>query len=186
MSSVEIVEVINAMRGPGKAELRHDHFMAKVAGHPGIAHPNFRGGYFDPNGQERPCYYLPKREAELMVMSEIFPSLGNRWKCSSLAVATQTIPSSYRFPDWKGNKSHSQRNYMKESLRRNAAQKAKTPAPAPQKAATAAPAARHWSAPDPVASTPYKPAPAAQKPKQSGLDKNMVALLAKSTTRDHR
>ncbi len=70
MSSVEIVEVINAMRGPGKAELRHDHFMEKLRGHPGINHPNFRGVYFDPKGEQRPCYYLPKREAELMVMSE--------------------------------------------------------------------------------------------------------------------
>jgi len=70
MSSVEIVEVINAMRGPGKAELRHADFMEKVRTHPGISERNFSFTYFDPNGQERPCYYLPKREAELMVMSE--------------------------------------------------------------------------------------------------------------------
>ena len=70
MSSVEIVEVINAMRAPGKAELRHDNFMVKVEGHPGITHLNFQGSYFDPTGRELKCYYLPKREAELMVMSE--------------------------------------------------------------------------------------------------------------------
>jgi UTP-glucose-1-phosphate uridylyltransferase len=65
-----IVDVINQLRGPDKAELRHADSMMKVERHPGIAQRNFSGGYFDPNGQERPCYYLPKREAELMVMSE--------------------------------------------------------------------------------------------------------------------
>jgi len=62
-----IVEVINSLRGPGKAELRHATFMEKVREHPGIAQQNFLSGYLDPNGQQRPCYYLPKREAELMV-----------------------------------------------------------------------------------------------------------------------
>jgi anti-repressor protein len=70
MSSVEIVEVINKLRAPGQAELRHATFMEKVCNHPGIAGQNFLSGYFDPNGQQRPCYYLPKREAELMVMAE--------------------------------------------------------------------------------------------------------------------
>lgn len=64
MCSVEIVDVINALRGPGKAELAHDNFMKKIVAHPGIAHVNFYGGYFDPNKQQRPCYYLPKREAD--------------------------------------------------------------------------------------------------------------------------
>ncbi|MFC5511306.1 hypothetical protein ACFPOU_09230 [Massilia jejuensis] len=45
MSSVEIVEVINAMRGPGKAEMRHDNFIAKLEAHPGITHLNFQGSY---------------------------------------------------------------------------------------------------------------------------------------------
>ena len=70
MSSVEIVDVINAMRGPGKAELRHDTFLLKVDGHPGINRQNFLGVYSDAKGETRRCYYLPKREAELMVMSE--------------------------------------------------------------------------------------------------------------------
>jgi hypothetical protein len=67
---VEIVDVINAMRTTGKPILRHDNFMAKVAGHPGINGLNFQGVYSDAKGETRPCYYLPKREAELMVMSE--------------------------------------------------------------------------------------------------------------------
>lgn len=70
MSSVEIVEVINQLRSPGKAELRHDTFLLKVDGHPGITHQNFLGSYSDPSGRSVRCYYLPKREAELMVMSE--------------------------------------------------------------------------------------------------------------------
>jgi hypothetical protein len=67
---VEIVEVINAMRGPGKAELAHSDFMKKVERHPGIAAGNFSGSYSAGNGKQERCYYLPKREAELMVMSE--------------------------------------------------------------------------------------------------------------------
>lgn len=70
MSSVEIVDVINAMRGPGKAELRHDDFLRKLRTHPGINARNFSGFYVGGNGKQEPCYYLPKREAELMVMSE--------------------------------------------------------------------------------------------------------------------
>jgi len=70
MSSVELVELINAMREPDKAEMRHDHFMAKVERHQGIDAPKFRGVYKGGNGQDRPCFHLPKRECELMVMSE--------------------------------------------------------------------------------------------------------------------
>ena len=76
MSSVEIVDVINAMRGPGKAELRHDDFLRKLRTHPGIEARNFSGFYVGGNGKQEPCYYLPKREAELMVMSEVFPKSG--------------------------------------------------------------------------------------------------------------
>lgn len=69
MSSVEIVDVINQLRPAGSAELAHSDFIKKIERHPGIAHPNFRGSYFDSTGREVKCYYLPKREAELMVMS---------------------------------------------------------------------------------------------------------------------
>lgn len=75
MSSLEIVDVINEERraeaaGGEFTVLRHDHFMAKIEKHPGIDAPNFRGVYLGGNGQQRPCYHLSKREAELMVMSE--------------------------------------------------------------------------------------------------------------------
>lgn len=70
MSSVEIVDVINQLRPTGKAEMMHNDFMKKVREHPGISAGNFSSTYLDRQGKERPCYYLPKREAELMVMSE--------------------------------------------------------------------------------------------------------------------
>ncbi|NIA00089.1 hypothetical protein [Massilia sp. CCM 8734] len=70
MSSIELVELINSVRDLGRAELRHDNFMVKIEKHPGIDSPKFLGQYKDSTGRSLKCYYLPKREAELMVMSE--------------------------------------------------------------------------------------------------------------------
>lgn len=74
ISSIELVELINSLRPDGKAELRHDNFMVKIENHPGIASPKFLGHVEVSvgNGATRKskCYHLPKREAELMVMSE--------------------------------------------------------------------------------------------------------------------
>ncbi|WP_295991691.1 hypothetical protein [Rugamonas sp.] len=74
MSSIELVDIINEMREPGSAELRHDNFMVKIEKHPGITSPKFLGHVQvpGPNGSSRQskCYHLPKRESELMVMSE--------------------------------------------------------------------------------------------------------------------
>ena len=69
MTSLELVDFINASRAEGEAELRHDSFMAKV--------PKVLGGvqnlldtYIHPqNGQTYSCYRFPKREACLMAMS---------------------------------------------------------------------------------------------------------------------
>ena len=73
MLSTEIVKIINDMREEGAAELRHDHFMAKVLKVLGeIGALKFRGTYLDAYGREKPCYALPKREANLMVMSESY------------------------------------------------------------------------------------------------------------------
>jgi phage antirepressor YoqD-like protein len=70
MSSLELVDFINASRKEGEAELRHDHFMAKVPKVLGKeAAPKFRGTYIGKDNTERPCYNLPKREACLMAMS---------------------------------------------------------------------------------------------------------------------
>lgn len=77
MSSLEIVDVINEERkadakaaGTRFVELRHDNFLVKIEKHPGIQSPKFLGDYTDERGRTQKCYYLPKREAELMVMSE--------------------------------------------------------------------------------------------------------------------
>lgn len=74
LSSLELVEIINSLRPAGSAELRHDNFMAKIEKHPGIESPKFLGHIKvpGPNGgfRQSKCYKLPKRECELMVMSE--------------------------------------------------------------------------------------------------------------------
>ena len=74
MSSINLVETINSIRPEGQSELHDDHFMVKIEKHPGIDSPKFLGyvDVPDPNGGARKCkcYHLPKRECELMVMSE--------------------------------------------------------------------------------------------------------------------
>lgn len=70
MTSLEMLDYINAERAEGETELRHDHFIAKVTqvlGKTGA--PKFRGTYRDVQNKERPCYRFPKREACLMAMS---------------------------------------------------------------------------------------------------------------------
>lgn len=54
-----------------KKNLRHSTFMRKIPRVLGesVAH-NFVGYYTALNGKRNPCYYLPPREAHLMVMSE--------------------------------------------------------------------------------------------------------------------
>jgi phage antirepressor YoqD-like protein len=73
MTSLDLVEYINSQRGEGDAELRHDHFMAKVPKVLGEAAPKFSGTAFYLNGTgskvERSIYTFPKREACLMAMS---------------------------------------------------------------------------------------------------------------------
>lgn len=83
MSSVELVQLINDMREEGKAELRHDTFLAKVEKVLGEAHQNFLGTYKDRSNRESKCYHLPKREASLMVMSESYAvqaKVYDRWQ----------------------------------------------------------------------------------------------------------
>lgn len=71
MTSLELVEFINSQRNDDEAELRHDHFLAKVPqvlGERGL--PKFRDTYkHQQNGQTYPMYRFPKREACLMAMS---------------------------------------------------------------------------------------------------------------------
>ena len=73
MLSTEIVKIINDMREEGAAELRHANFMAKVVKVLGEnAALNFQVSYKDSTGRTLKCYALPKRETNLMVMSESY------------------------------------------------------------------------------------------------------------------
>jgi phage antirepressor YoqD-like protein len=73
MLSTEIVKIINDMREEGTAVLEHKNFMAKVVRVLGedLA-AKFSAARIDSRGKEQNCYALPKREAELMVMSESY------------------------------------------------------------------------------------------------------------------
>lgn len=74
MTSLELVDFINDHRKEGEAELRHDHFMAKVPKVLGADHaPKFRDMVDIQIGsgatRKSPIYRFPKREACLMAMS---------------------------------------------------------------------------------------------------------------------
>jgi hypothetical protein len=101
MGSVELVDLINVVRkeeNPENSALRHDHFMAKVAKVLGEeAAPNFRGSYTGEDNTVRPCYFLPKREAFLMVMSESYKlqaKVYDRWQ-ELEAQQAPTVPITY-------------------------------------------------------------------------------------------
>lgn len=73
MSSIELVNTINEVRREeGKAVLVHSDFLKKVAKVLNGAEGKFSSGYKDTNNQERKCYLLPKRECDLLVMSESY------------------------------------------------------------------------------------------------------------------
>lgn len=84
MSSLELVEYINAERGDGVAQLRHSDFLEKVVNVLGDEYSgNFRSTYTASNGKENPCYNFPKREACLMAMSysyDIQAKIFDRWQ----------------------------------------------------------------------------------------------------------
>lgn len=72
MVSLELVDYINDSRkfDEKPVQLRHADFMAKVPKVLGIeTSEKFRSSYLAGNGEQRPCYRLPKREACLMAMS---------------------------------------------------------------------------------------------------------------------
>ena len=98
ISSLDLVETINLVRSAeGKKTLRHDHFLAKIEKHPGIDAPKFRAIYTDAVGREKPCYHLPKREAELMVMAEslaVQAKVYDRLAALVESVAAPVIPQS--------------------------------------------------------------------------------------------
>ena len=72
MVSLELVDYINDSRkfDEKPVQLRHADFMAKVPKVLGIeTSEKFRSSYLAGNGEQRPCYRFPKREACLMAMS---------------------------------------------------------------------------------------------------------------------
>lgn len=71
MTSVELVDTINEVRSAeDKKPLLHKNFLVKIERHPGIDSAKFLAQYTDSTGRSLKCYRLPKRECELMVMSE--------------------------------------------------------------------------------------------------------------------
>lgn len=90
MSSVDIVAFINSSRGPDEAILRHSDFLAKVETEIDD-HRNFSSVYSDAKGESRKCYYLPKDESVLMVMSyskQLRKQVYMAWKAAERASQT--------------------------------------------------------------------------------------------------
>jgi phage antirepressor YoqD-like protein len=70
MTSLELVEFINSQRKNNEALVRHADFLVKVPKVLGEdTNEIFRSSYLAKNGENRPCYKFPKREACLMAMS---------------------------------------------------------------------------------------------------------------------
>lgn len=100
MSSIEIVEFINAYRhGTSEPLIRHDNFMAKVPKVLGEMHaPKFLGTQNYGNNNTRYIYELPKREACLMAMSysyELQAQIFDRMTAIEEALKKPIIPQTY-------------------------------------------------------------------------------------------
>ncbi len=92
MTSREVVAVINSLRPEGKAELRHDHFVAKLlALKEELDLPNFREvEYVAPNNAKYTQYLLDKETCLLMVASEtpkVLHAIIKRWQELEAAIA---------------------------------------------------------------------------------------------------
>lgn len=100
MTSLELVAFINGQRGQHDAELAHSDFLKKVPLVLGVDAGKFSSVYLGGNGQERPCYKLPKREACLMAMSysyELQAKVFDRMSAleQQAAVAAFNLPTTY-------------------------------------------------------------------------------------------
>ncbi len=98
MTSLELVDFINSQRGEWEPELRHADFLAKVPRVLGGDERKFSSVYIGGNGQERPCYAFPKREACLMAMSysyELQARVFDRMTQLEQVAADQRIPKTY-------------------------------------------------------------------------------------------
>jgi hypothetical protein len=106
MTSMEMVEFINASREPGEAELTHANLLKKVPLVLRGNEVNFYSVYRGGNGQSRPCYRFPKREACLMAMSysydlqaKVFDrmtELESRTTPAPVSILPQDLPSALR------------------------------------------------------------------------------------------
>jgi len=65
-TSLELVQLLNALRDANAPRLRHDHFMRKVPSVLGDRARKFEATYESITGGTHPCYEFPKREACLM------------------------------------------------------------------------------------------------------------------------
>jgi len=72
MTSMEIVSYINECREDGKPLISHPDFLKKVDKVLKKDAGNFSDIYLDAYGREQRCFNFPKREANLMVMSESY------------------------------------------------------------------------------------------------------------------
>lgn len=99
MVSLELVDYINDSRkfDEKPAQLRHADFMAKVPKVLGLeTSEKFRSSYLAGNGEQRPCYRFPKREACLMAMSysyELQAQVFDRMTAMENHIAAQNLPS---------------------------------------------------------------------------------------------
>ena len=99
MVSLELVDYINDSRkfDEKPVQLRHADFMAKVPKVLGVeTSEKFRSSYLAGNGEQRPCYRFPKREACLMAMSysyELQAQFFDRMTAMENHIAAQNLPS---------------------------------------------------------------------------------------------
>lgn len=102
ISSLELVTIINEVRAKeGKTTtLRHDNLIKKNEVHPGIDSRIFLGEYTDSIGRSLKCYHLPKREAELIAMSEsltiqakVYDRLNEMYRIAETKKSAKYVPS---------------------------------------------------------------------------------------------
>lgn len=96
MSSLDLVKIINDFREEGVAELRHSDFTAKVRTVLGQEEAaKFSSPFKMPSGQTAQGYLLPRREANLMVMSESYKVQAAVYDLMEELQSKNIIPQTY-------------------------------------------------------------------------------------------
>lgn len=96
MSSLDMVEYINATRMEGVDVLRHDNFVQKVKKVLNVRAPLFQGVQKFGNNNTRTIYNFPKREACLMAMSysyELQAQVFDAWQAAENGIKAPCIPN---------------------------------------------------------------------------------------------